>query len=305
MNKIALKKNEEINEMFKLYDSLRDMDNEYVLNINGNKVHSNTSLISLQKNTIYKNKTHFYDKNQGLCKSVLRNKTLKRFHPNHINNKQFWSMAKTKYPLLSVCGCESKDIDDCNEQTLGSVLRCGALQHICDYFKVNTFMNILEIGYGHGNLYYWLDGHFNKKFSYTGIDYYKNERLENLDQFKIIEKSGIPDYVSNDSLDIVYSYNVLQHCSQKDRNDYFMQSYSKLKSNGIFIGAMFMETDENTDKPYWGYEDVNGRKYCGFFNQFTEVDTMDEFKTIVTNIGYNILEIKNNYTNHFSFVLRK
>ncbi len=66
MNKIALKKNEEMNEMFKLYDSLRDMDNEYVLNINGNKVHSNTSLISLQKNTIYKNKTHFYDKKPGL-----------------------------------------------------------------------------------------------------------------------------------------------------------------------------------------------------------------------------------------------
>lgn len=294
-----------IEEIFELYDSLRDKNDEYVLNIGENKHHSNNSLFFMQKNIIYKNKTHFYDKKNGRCKVVLRNKKLKRFHPNHIDNKKFWTFAKTKYPLLSVCGGKSKNIDDCNKQTLNMANECGVLQYIYNYSLNNNFFNILEIGYGHGNLFYWLEEQFGESYQYIGIDYYKNKNLKKLNQFKLIEKSGIPDYVENDSLDIIYSFNVLQHCSQKDRNDYFTQAYSKLKFNGIFIGGMFIETEENKNESYWGIEDVNGRKYCAFFNQFTEVDNMDEFKNFVCNIGYNIIEINNVINNFYSFVLRK
>ncbi len=99
----------------------------------------------------------------------------------------------------------------------------------------------------------------------------KIKELEVYDRLRVIDKSGIPDYIQNDSQDIIYCFNVLQHCSQKDRNQYLQQSYDKLKNGGFFIGGMFVETKINKDESCWGIEGVDGRKYANFFNQLTEV----------------------------------
>src|SRR5579859_7465088 len=64
---------------------------------------------------------------QGLGKIVDEKKSrmevddfaVERFHPNKIDNKEFWTYAKQKFPKFSVCGGKSKTIKHCNELTLG------------------------------------------------------------------------------------------------------------------------------------------------------------------------------------------
>jgi predicted SAM-dependent methyltransferase len=119
-----------------------------------------------------------------------------------------------------------------------------------------------------------------------------------------IKKSGIPKKIKKESQDLIYSFNVLQHCSQKDRFEYFKQSYEKLKIGGIFIGGMFLETERNKDEKYWGVEDLNGRKYTHFFTQLTEVDTEDEFYNFVRSLGFKVFS-QRFYQNYCAFVMIK
>lgn len=289
-----------VEDVYNFYNEHKTED-EYFINLYGNKFHVNRyNLLDIEKNAIYKNKTFLYE--NGAIKIIVRNKTVKRLHPNHINNHNFWVNFKKSFPLVSVNGGYSKDVDDCNKRTFDYSESYGNISFIEEIVKSQEKVNLFEIGYGHGNLYEHFKNYKNVK--YTGIDYYKIPKLRNIKNLKIITKSGIPNYIPDNSQDIIYSFNVLQHCSQKDRNDYFKQGFDKLKSGGYFIGGMFMVTDENKDKPYWGVEDLNGRKYCVFFKQLTEVDTMDEFYETITNIGYRI-EKTQNHENWYNFILKK
>jgi SAM-dependent methyltransferase len=234
------------------------------------------------------------------CKWVLSKKTINRFHPNNINNKKFWYYCKTYFPLFSVCGVESNNIDDCNKKNTNNSTVKKLLKFV-DGYKPNNKINFFEIGYGHGNIFNYFKT--NDRINYFGIDYYKIPELNEFKQLKTIKKSGIPNYVKNNSCDIIYSVNVLQHCSQKDRNDYFKQSYNKLKSGGVFIGTMFIESESVFHK--FGIIDTNGRKYCKFFHQYIEIDTEIEFFQMVKEIGYSIEEYQMETTDSCYFILKK
>ncbi|MFA5067986.1 MAG: methyltransferase domain-containing protein [Candidatus Izemoplasmatales bacterium] len=295
-----------INDIFNFYRKTKEK-NQYFININGKSLHINCHFLDLQKNAIIKNKTHIYDGQNNLGKVVIRKKIVDRYHPNKINNKDFWVKAKKEFPLASVCGNFCEDIYSCNNMTLGLAKKAGVLGFVDYYIKQNNNVNIFEIGYGHGNVFFYLKEKYDnvKEINYKGIDFYKTNKLKKHKELCVIEKSGIPDYILNNSIDIVYSFNVLQHCSSQDRDEYFKQSFDKLKPMGYFVGGMFLETDDNKNKSCWGIEDISGRKYCGFLNQFTEVDTIYEFKTKMNKIGYLTVEIKPFGDNYFSFLLLK
>lgn len=283
-----------IDELFNFYQSYKDIESgsEYLLNFNGRIVHINTSLFNLQQGVIDKEK------------KIITDYAIKRFHPNHIDNKEFWVKARTNYPLVSICANMSENVSECNEKTLKIAKDDGVLDYIDDFYHKHKRLNILEIGYGECNFYHYLNDKYKVGVNYIGIDYYKNDVFCEYDELRVIEQSGIPSDIEDESLDIIYSYNVLQHCSQKDRNDYFLQSYSKLKKNGVFLGSMHIETPENKNESYLGIKDDNGRKYSGFFNQFTEIDTVQEFRGFVENIGYEV-SIKNIVKGYYSFILIK
>jgi len=104
--------------------------------------------------------------------------------------------------------------------------------------------------------------------------------------------------------DIIYSVNVFQHCSQKDRFKYFQEGYDALKSGGYFIFSQFLMTNQNKNDSCWGIKDENGRGYTHFFNQLTECDWDYELNTELEKIGFKI--IKGNVSNNFfGLILKK
>lgn len=292
---------EKIDDVFSFYKENKTED-EYFIELYGNKYPTNGNYLSLQENAIVENKSiKFQD---GKTRVVVTKDVVDKFHPNNIDNRLFWEKAKTEFPLVSVNGGHSIDIDDCNNGTFVMAKAFGALDTVENYIN-NKFdtVNMLEIGYGHGNLFFQVKDW--ARLSYVGIDYYKLPHLSEFKNLKTIKKSGIPKKIKNNSLDIIYSINVLQHCSQRDRNDYFKSGFEKLKVGGIFVGSMFIETDQNKDDSCWGISDLSGRKYCGFFNQLTEADREDEFRETVESIGYEIIVFNNPYKNSCFFVLLK
>ena len=120
-----------------------------------------------------------------------------------------------------------------------------------------------------------------------------------------IDKSGIPDYLLDENyFNIIYSVNVLQHCSQKDRFDYFKQGYSALKPGGHFLFSCFLMTKQNENEAYWGVKDSKGRGYTHFFNQLTEVDTDMELLECISKVGFKAVG-GTLVGNNFSMIMQK
>ena len=288
-----------LEDMFDFYEKSKDKDDEYFLDIYGQKITTHHHFLNQQKNALLRN--DLYIEKKGSIKAIIKSGVVDKFHPNNINNQKFWKLAKQKFPLFSVNGGHSKNIDECNKGTLGMSKDFGIIKFIDEQIEnSDTKLKIFEIGYGHAGFFH----NYKDRVDYNGIDFYKIPELNEHKNLLVIKNSGIPRKFKNGEHDIIYSMNVLQHCSQKDRFQYFKDAYKSLKKGGYFIFSIFLVTDVNKDMNYWGVEDSHGRKYCSFFNQFTEVDTSDELYNIMGNIGFNLISSQN-HANYFSFILQK
>lgn len=237
-------------------------------------------------------------------RSIVKQKAVKRFHPDNINNKDFWDYCRKEFPLLSVCGAEATSIKDVNKQNFNMAKILGFIDFVLNMINENKQpIRVFEIGCGYGNLFQAVKD----KCIYTGIDYIIHKSLKkHKKNFIEINKSGIPDFLmAYEHIDIIYSSNVLQHCSQKERFEYFEQGYDILKPGGYFIFSMNMVTDENKNKNCWGVIDDNDIRYTSFFNQLTECDRDYEVLPFLKNIGYNIISIKMVNKNHALFLIQK
>lgn len=247
-------------------------------------------------------KIEMYSDSNSFAKQILKEKAIERFHPNNINNKEFWVECRKNFPLVSVSGAPSKNIAEVNEKTMEIPLYTGILDAINTLIESSkTKLSMLEIGFGYGNMFFELKD----KLNYTGIDYIVPNTLKKYKNFIEINQSGIPDYFLDENLfDIVYSVNVLQHCSQDDRFEYIRQAYRALKSGGHMIFTMFLITQGNKNGKYWGCVDNKGRAYTQFFNQLTECDWDWEFDSFVRKVGftYERAEISGNF---FTCILKK
>lgn len=276
------------------YDYYKNVNNEYELILDDDIVPANKSTLLEEGLAEIK-----YDENDTPY-ILVSQEAIDRFYPNNINNKDFWKLSKQKFPLLSMSGLAQKNIEDVNTATLNTSKMLNlypTLRYIIEKYDTN----VLEIGYGYGNLF----NEIKDECNYVGIDYTKPKELEEYDNLLTIDKSGIPEL--KDKPNIIYSCNVFQHCSQKDRFDYIRQSYDILGDSGILMFSCFCMTDENKDDEYmWGLRDENGRGYCVFFNQLTEVDYDYELKDLLNEVGFKIdsFEVYPN-TNCLAVIVRK
>jgi SAM-dependent methyltransferase len=215
---------------------------------------------------------------------IVNQKAIDRFHPNNIDNKDFWVQCRKRFPKLSVCGQPSKTIDDVNNNTFTIPERLGFIKFIDEQIENSKEkINLLEIGFGYGNMFF----KYKDRCNYFGIDYIIPRNLKKYKNFIEIDKSGIPDYLLNENLfDIIYAVNVLQHCSQRDRFNYFRQGYHALKKGGYFIFTANIMTVQNKDENFWGIVDENDRGYTGFFNQLTECDWDYELYAVLDTLGF-------------------
>lgn len=285
------------------YTHLED-DNEYQIvdpNLNdGDPISVHQNLLVTEEDDLV---VDIIPYSNGLQQKIIVNKkAVERFHPKNINNNLFWRYSRTRFPLFSVCGSPTRSIEECNKVTLLASKQEGLFTFLDNMINNSKEkLNVLEIGYGHGNVFQEI----NNRTNYIGIDFLKDPEFKDYDNLLEIKKSGIPRKIKNNSLDVVYSVNVLQHCSQKDRFDYLKQGYDKLKPGGVFIGSCLIVTPTNKNDLVWGIEDSVGRKYCNFFKQLTEVDTIDELEYMVEVLGYKILESKIRSIQHLGFILKK
>jgi SAM-dependent methyltransferase len=214
----------------------------------------------------------------------VEDEAVERFHPNTINNKEFWQTAKENFPLLSVCGSPSSTIAEVNKNTLSLPTHFKFLHFIDSLISVSEeSVNFLEIGFGHGNILNLL----NDLLKYTGIDYTIPHHLKKYKNLLEIDVSGIPELIALENYyDVIYSCNVLQHCSQQDRFEYFEQAARVLKPGGHFLFSTFVWSEENKNEPYWGVRDSKNRYYTHFFSQLTEVDTDVEIQEKLYSLGF-------------------
>ncbi len=224
----------------------------------------------------------------NFSRTIVKDEAVTRFHPNNINNKEFWLRAHKSFPLLSVCGGNCKNIKQVNQITL----KLSNDFHLFPFLEnlintSNTKLNVLEIGFGFGNVFNEVKG----KCEYIGIDYRIPKSLKKYKNFIEINESGIPDYLQGENIfDVIYCVNVLQHCSQKDRFEYFKQGYAALKKGGYFIFSCLLMTKSNQDKYYWGIKDTKGRGYLHFFNQLTEADYEYELFNHLHSLGFKSVD---------------
>jgi len=291
-------------ESFGFFDYIRDPENEYYaigkrMGIEKEKVPMGT-INTFTPEGLIKEQTYLgNDRNR----SIVNEEAINRFHPNKINNKEFWEESIKMFPLLSICGAESKTIEDVNRQTLGFSNHLELLPFLKDKIThPKKISNVLEIGFGYGSIFYEIKDICN----YYGIDYALHDSLKKYHNFIEIGHSGIPDIFLNENLfDIVYCVNVFQHCSQLDRFIYFKQSYESLKPGGYFLFTEFLMTEENKNSSCWGLVDEKGRGYTQFFNQLTECDRHAELTYVMNSLGFKIIKASMWGENCLSMIVQK
>lgn len=239
--------------------------------------------------------------NDEVCKvpgvRVMKDELLRRYHPDKMDVRDFWALATTYFPYYSIAGGQAncKSGDQCNRTTINMAWNLGPLQYFGDYINDECSISgkVLEIGPGYGGVCNWLEQSF-PLVHYYGIDV--NLLFEH-PQLHQTDGRSIPNVIPN-NLDAVYSYNVFQHLSKTQRTDYYKAIWDKLKDDGHFYFGMFLWTEENKNRPVWGVKDEDGRYYCGFFKQYTAIDTEEEIHAELKEIGFEVEDITKHPDKH-------
>ena len=283
-------KNKQVKDLFNWYSGKKI--NEYEVSVNGTPVTAH----------------QFITKKGSHNGQPIDKRTINKFNPDRIDSNLFWSEAINIFNLFPIGGGECANIDELNKLSIKMSKALHALPIIINNIDVTKDQNlrILEIGPGYGGVYNLISEVNLLKPTY---DYYAIDVNPLFKSHKLFKTDGktIPVEVP-ETLDIVYSINVFQHLSPAQRKSYYKQIYDRLIPGGEFIFSMYVETERNKDFKVWGYKDKDGRNYVHFFNQFTAVDTMDELKATIKEIGFSdiVQLIDDEHTqNYFSFKLIK
>lgn len=297
-----------INDVMKKYSKIKN-NNEYFLNSYGKIMNCDDNMNVLSTKRIKKIPSGLHVFSKNLKRRVGKDRILKnlppeiinRLHPDNIDNSKFWKHANELFPLFTISGnSDCKTIKDVNYHGLYRSKILGGIDEVDRIFSITKDAKFLEIGPGYGNILFYIRSKFSDK-EYCGIDInpvYKDKKIIKCDG------KNIPNNVG-ENIDLVYSLNVFQHLSKKQRSSYYKQIYYKLKKGGRFVFDMFLVTPKNVNEEYlWGYKDKNGRCYCNMLSQLIEIDREDEILKELTSLGFKKIKHKE-YKNGVFFILEK
>lgn len=226
-------------------------------------------------------------------------KDINRLNPDKINNVEFWQYLTKHFPLSSVCGAKNvKTMQELLDTNVILPVSFGFFEYLFSMLRKKN-LNVLEIGFGYGLMKFMIDrinarevpeqyADINNQIAYFGIDIVNRfERIEEKPCYFITDGNSIPDEIPS-NLDMVFSLNVFQHLSVKQRQNYLKLAYDKLRIGGKFIFSANVMTDDNVGDICWGVRDKSGRCYTHFFGQYTPCETTYEIEDFVTSIGYSI-----------------
>jgi ubiquinone/menaquinone biosynthesis C-methylase UbiE len=150
----------------------------------------------------------------------------------------------------------------------------------------------LEIGYGGGRLLAAASYHFKKVI---GVDIHNKFKIieaelkkRNIHNFKLLQNNGRDIPVEDSSVDLVFSFIVLQHVGKIEIfNNYLKETYRTLRKGGyaiLFFGRLY-SCSSNT-----------GSKLLMAVDRFLERIHYKGFKEIPAKINYSNLLISMNYS---------
>lgn len=298
MSKVSIKKN--INR-FKKIEEKKGFKTKYEDISEGKSLLPLIYLNKKEKDKYILSTEEVFGKNWKHLRDVFSEDIIEKYSPDNIDINKFWKESVDAYPFVSICGYANvNNINEANASTLNglhSVL--GGLHVAKSIWEQNQDdFKILEIGPGYGGFHNWVKNFPNT--SYYGIDVNPLFECETL--YKCDGRNIPPQIPLN--LDVVYSYNVFQHLTKKQRTSYYKQAYLVLKSGGVFTCSLFVVTPNNFDGHYWHMSDKDGNFYCGFFNQLTVVDRIENLQKELEEIGFEFIVVRE-HRNCLSFAAIK
>lgn len=246
------------------------------------------------------------------CCYTFESRTKERIDKPYFDDcdwQNFWKITKTYFPLHSVCGNNyMNSVEKIKDKEIAFFKNKIENKLGKHFFKKEK--NVLEIGYGFGAVgHYLID---NYKTNYYGIDYVSSDKNDNdyfylaKKRFYEIQNSGIPNELKSIKYDFVFSTNVFQHLTQKQRFDYIKEVYDVLNKNGVFYFDVFQY---NGKKDGFAEQYPNDNYSTCFFNTYTKIDTSEEIETYLKKCNFKfdrkIEGVVDSYTNGISYTCVK
>jgi hypothetical protein len=196
---------------------------------------------------------------------------LKLLHPDVINSEDFWKVCEDLFST----DCVANAVDNGttvaynhmsgNRMNLRIARSVGLINWIDEFRHYN--LSLLELGPGYGSLRNYVEA--TTMFNYVGFDVVPKTP----DVKKCTSEGHIPpEYVSENAgkFNIVFSSNVLQHLSPKQRLKFFDDAYTLLSEEGMLM--FNIQTDVKLPIE---------RRYMTLYGQFIEIPTYEEIIGIV------------------------
>jgi SAM-dependent methyltransferase len=236
------------------------------------------------------NQTDYQSYLKQVHQTPLTAEQIELLSPDNVDNNDFWRFANEQFGIDCIAntkyGASTYTSVTGNRRNLGLARTIGALNYI-EEFK-NTPKRLLEIGAGLGSFKNYIET--NTQFDYVGVDAFP--QLVGVEQ--TTKEGFLPEKIKNlgQCFDIVYSSNVFQHLSQKQRVQYFKDIYHSLSPDGVFIVNLMLNNNG-------GYVGADGEKYLCHYGQFTLIPSWSKIIEDLTQ-HFNILQTTTRYVDYFT-----
>jgi hypothetical protein len=187
--------------------------------------------------------------------------------PDNIDNNAFWRIVEEVFGVDCVANTEygkvNLSIDEGNQRNLSMARWSGVLNPV-DEWRYHRDMPILEIGAGYGSFKHYVQN--TTACKYHGVDVYP--KIQGV--FPTLPNGLLPEEYRTKQFWVIYSSNVFQHLSSKQRTAYFQDVHHMLGKGGMFsfnMMATWRPPAVNDDKGI-AYD---GKVYLRHYGQFTEI----------------------------------
>lgn len=207
--------------------------------------------------------------------------------PDEVDCHDFWRVCKVLFGSDAVCNQApplggTKSLLEANRRNLRLAWFSGALGWAHGIMQCLPQAIAVEIGPGYGSFKHFAESH------HTTVSYYGFDVCPLTEDVLPMGRDGTftEGYPVNKA-DFVYSSNVFQHLSPKQRLTLYRQIYEMLKPGGSFIFNLLIDLPPPKDFVYQGgARDKEGRGYMQHYGQYTQIPTFDEVTEPLRKQGF-------------------
>lgn len=208
---------------------------------------------------------------------IVTQEDVELLSPDRIDNNAFWRVAEELFGADPVANCNygklPNDVVKGNLRNVSLARSTGALTYVDEWKHFD--IAVLEIGAGYGSFRDYCAYHTN--FRYLGVDVYP--RIANA--IPTNPDGTLPAKLLEDTAgkaQIVYSSNVFQHLSNRQRSQYFKDVLTLMKEDGLFVFNLLVHFDDPAsclpERTYaW-----DKRRYLHHYGQMTEIPYYPELR---------------------------